>query len=86
MMKHDFNMLTYVESCLCSKFPLHTLMVFDEWKNSYPVVYIITFWNNQNNLSKWMDAIKGKMQQSKPNWKPNTFIVDDVNVEINNLR
>jgi len=33
-----------------------------------------------------MDAIKGKMQQSKPDWKPNTFIVDDVKVEINNLK
>ncbi len=33
-----------------------------------------------------MDAIKGKMQQSKLDWKPNTFIVDDVKVEINNLK
>ncbi len=80
-------MLTYVESCLCSyQFPLYTLMVFDEWKNSCPIVYIITSQNNENNLSKWMDAIKGKMQQSKLDWKPNTFIVDDVKVEINNLK
>ncbi len=61
-------------------------MVFDEWKNSCLVVYIITSWSKQNDLSKWMDVINQKMQKSKPNWKPNAFIVDDVNTEINSLR
>jgi hypothetical protein len=37
-------------------------------------------------MYKWMDAINQKMQQSKPNWKPNAFIVDDANVEINSLK
>jgi hypothetical protein len=28
-----------------------------------------------------MDVIIQKMQESKPDWKPNPFIVDDVDVE-----
>jgi hypothetical protein len=33
-----------------------------------------------------MDAINQKIQESKPNWKPNVFIVDDADVKINSLR
>jgi len=33
-----------------------------------------------------MDAINQIMQDSKPNYKPNAFIVDDVNAKINSLR
>jgi hypothetical protein len=60
-LKHDVNncnMLTHVESCLCSyQFPLYTLMVFDKWKNDCLVAYIITVQNKQKDQSKWMDAI-----------------------------
>jgi hypothetical protein len=86
-MKHDYYMLTHVESyLLSSQFPLYTLMVFDKWKNGCPVVYTITSWSKQNDLSKWMDVINWKMQESKRNWKLNAIIVDDVDVEINSLR
>jgi hypothetical protein len=61
-------------------------MVFDNWKNDYHVVYIVTFQNKQNDMSKWMDVINQKMQGSKLNWKPNAFIVDDVDAKINSLR
>jgi hypothetical protein len=33
-----------------------------------------------------MDVINQKMQESKPNWKPSAFIVDDANAKINNLK
>ncbi len=33
-----------------------------------------------------MDVINQKMQESKPNWKLNVFIVDDANAKINNLK
>jgi len=61
-------------------------MVFDKWRNNYLIVYIITSRNKQNDLSKWMDVINRKIQESKLDWKPNAFIVDDANVEINSLR
>ncbi len=51
-------------------FPLYTMMVFDDWKNDYPVAHIITSWSEQNDLSKWMDVINQKMQGSKLDWKP----------------
>jgi len=55
-------------------------MVFDNWKNDCLVVYINSFWNKQNVLSKWMDVTNQKMQESKLNWKLNAFIVDGVDV------
>jgi hypothetical protein len=61
-------------------------MVFDKWNNGCPIAYTITSWSKQNDLSKWMDAINRKMEESKGNWKLNSFIVDDVDVEINSLR
>jgi hypothetical protein len=39
----------------------------------------------QNDLSKWMDAMNRKMEESKSDWKPNDFIDDAVDVEINSL-
>ncbi len=68
MMKHNCNMLTHVESYLCSyQFPLYTLMAFEEWKNSCLIAYVITFWSKQKDLSKSMDVINRKMQESKLN-------------------
>jgi hypothetical protein len=32
-----------------------------------------------------MDVINRMMQESKPNWKPNAFIVDDDDAKINSL-
>jgi hypothetical protein len=61
-------------------------MVFDGWKNDFLVRYIIISRSKQNDLSKWMDGINRKMQESKPNWKPNAFIINDVNAEINSLK
>jgi hypothetical protein len=61
-------------------FPLYIIMVFDNWKNDCLVVYINSFWNQQNVLSKWMDVTNQKMQESKLNWKLNAFIVDGVDV------
>jgi hypothetical protein len=33
-----------------------------------------------------MDGIIRKLQESKPDWKPNAFIFDDVDAEINILK
>jgi hypothetical protein len=37
-------------------------------------------------MAQWMHAINQKMLEGKPRWQPNTFIVDDVDVEINNMK
>jgi hypothetical protein len=63
--------------------PLYTMVMFDDWKNGCLVTYIITSWNKQNDLSKWVDFINQKMQESKPDRKSNAFVVD---VKINSLR
>jgi hypothetical protein len=58
----------------------------DVWLEEWLSSYIITSQNKQNDLSKWMDAINWKMKESKPDWKLDAFIVDDVNAKINSLR
>jgi len=68
------------------QFSLYTMMVFDEWYNGVPMVYIITSSYKQHDLALWMDALNKSLVMLKNNWHPNAFIVNDVKVEINNIR
>jgi hypothetical protein len=56
------------------------------WLEELLSSYVITSQNKQNDSYRWMDAINRKMQESKPYWKSNAFIVDDVDAKINSLR
>jgi hypothetical protein len=65
------------------QFPLYTLMVFDKWQNGVPIAFIITKQSKQIDLSPWMTELKRKAMAASPEWRPNAFIVDDVQAEIN---
>ncbi len=71
---------------ILDQFPLYTLMVFDNWRNGIPVAYIVTSRSKQVDLSPWLKAIRKRMTDTKPEWKPNAFVVDDAQAEINALR
>jgi hypothetical protein len=89
LLKHDETWLKIVETCSNKVMFILVSIVYNDdvwWLEEWLSTYVITSRNKQNDLSKWMDAINRKMQKSKPNWKSNAFIVDDVNVEINSLR
>jgi hypothetical protein len=69
-----------------SQFPLFTMMVFDEWQNGVPVAFVITARQKQSDLAPWMQKVKEKMQVAKAEWRPNAFVLDDADNEINSLR
>jgi len=61
-------------------------MVFDKWYNGVPVAFILTSCSDQDDLILWMRALDSSMKRENPNWRPNAFIVDCAQGEINNLR
>ncbi|KAG0618725.1 hypothetical protein M758_4G088100 [Ceratodon purpureus] len=65
------------------KFPLYTLMVFDEWHNGVPVAFVLTSKCAEVNLTPWMRALNERMVEEKPDWEPAAFIVDCAQGEIN---
>jgi hypothetical protein len=67
------------------QFPLYTLMVFDKWRNGVPIAFIITKQNKQIDLLPWMTELKKKVVAASPEWRPNAFMVDDAQVEINTI-
>jgi hypothetical protein len=95
-MKHDeiclktcCNMFEIVETCSNMVMFILVFIVYNDdvwWLKEWMFNYVITFRNKQKDMSKWMDAINRKMQESKPDWKSNAFIVDDVDAKINSLR
>ncbi len=85
MLKHDGKMLNHVE--IWFMFILVSTVYHDGvWQLEKQLSYCVhvTFQNKQNDMSKWMDVINQKMQGL--DWKPNAFIVDDVDAKINSLR
>jgi hypothetical protein len=89
LLKHDETCFKIVETCSnMVMFKLVSIVYNDDvwWLEEWLSTYVITSRNKQNDLSKWMDVINRKMQESKLDWKSNAFIIDDVNVEFNSLR
>jgi hypothetical protein len=89
LLKHAATCLKIVETCSNMVMFILVSIVYNDdvwWLKEWLFNYIITFQNKQNDMSKWIDAINRTMQESKPDWKSNAFIVDDVDAEINSLR
>jgi hypothetical protein len=62
------------------------MMVFDEWRNGVPVAFVIAAKSKQTDLAPWMRALKEKLAQIRPDWRPSAFVLDDADNEINSLR
>jgi len=68
------------------QYPLYTLMVFDKWRNGVPVAFIVTQRSKESDISPWLGALRVKLVSKMPQWRPNAFIVDDAQAEINALK
>jgi hypothetical protein len=62
---------------------LYTVMVFDEWHNGVPVVYVITSRCQEEDILAWLSKLRDRVIGLKPEWMPNAVIVDCVQVELN---
>ncbi len=74
-------MMKHVETCSNMVMFILVSIVYNDhvwWLEKWLSSYVITSQNKQKDLSKWMNAINWKMQDSKPDWRSNAFIVDDV--------
>ena len=61
-------------------------MVFDSFSNDIHVTWIITRNVKASDMTIWLNAINKKMKRLDSGWKPNAFIVDNVDAEINVIR
>ena len=61
-------------------------MVFDSFSNGIPVAWIITSSAKASDMTIGLDAINEKMKRLDIEWKPNVFIVDNADAEINAIR
>lgn len=62
------------------------LIVFDEWYNGVPIVYIIACSCKLDNMQPWMHVINDHLWVFKANWHANAFEMDGIRTEINNLK
>jgi hypothetical protein len=70
---------------LVLQFSLYTVMVFNKWRNEVPIAFIIAKRIKQIDLSPWMTELKKKALAISLEWRPNAFIVDDAQAEINTI-
>lgn len=62
------------------------MMVFDDWNNGVLVAYILTSKCAQEDLKPWMRALNALLLREKVDGRPNAFVVDCAQGEINNLQ
>ena len=61
-------------------------MVFDSFSHDTPVTWIITSSAKASDMIIWLNAINEKMKILDIEWKPDDFIVDNANAEINAIK
>ena len=61
-------------------------MVFDSFSNDILVMWIIISSAKISDMTIWLNAINEKIKILDIEWKPNDFIVDNANAEINAIK
>ena len=68
------------------KFYLFTLMIFDDFRNDVPIVWVITSRQKEDDLLQWLMALRAKAITVQPEWCPSCFIVDGAIHERNAIK
>ena len=68
------------------KYPLFSLLVFDDSKNSNPVVWILTSRMTEEDLVMWLQPLRRHLQRDKEDFFPSCFIVDDAYFQRNAIK
>jgi hypothetical protein len=67
----------------CAKYPLYTVIVFDQWQNGIPVAFIVTSMCAEEDILLWLTKLRDRVLEFKPDRHPNAVIVDYAKVELN---
>uniref|UniRef100_A0A0D3GNT6 SWIM-type domain-containing protein n=2 Tax=Oryza barthii TaxID=65489 RepID=A0A0D3GNT6_9ORYZ len=68
------------------KYPVHSLLVFDEQKNAIPVAWIITPNFSHGEAYRWMGALYDRVRTKDPTWQLGGFIIDDPFADVRTIR
>ncbi|XP_062189637.1 uncharacterized protein LOC133892717 isoform X1 [Phragmites australis] len=67
------------------KYPVHSILVFDQQKNAIPVAWIITPDFAHGEIYRWMGALYDRAHTKDPTWQLGGFIIDDPLVDVRTI-
>jgi hypothetical protein len=79
----SLDLMNYNLLAVSVQYPIYTVMVFDEWHNGVPVVYIIMNRCQDEDILVWLTKLRNRVLVVSPSWLPITVIVDCVQAELN---
>ncbi|VAH01931.1 unnamed protein product [Triticum turgidum subsp. durum] len=68
------------------KYPVHSILVFDQQKNAIPVAWIITPNFTHGEIHRWMGALYDRVRTKDPTWQLGGFIIDDPLTDMRTIR
>lgn len=68
------------------QFHFYTVMAFDAHQNGVPVAWVISSSAMEIEVRKWLGAMRDRMLQLNPAWRPTCFLVDDSRAETAAIR
>uniref|UniRef100_A0A0A9E773 SWIM-type domain-containing protein n=1 Tax=Arundo donax TaxID=35708 RepID=A0A0A9E773_ARUDO len=68
------------------KYPVHSILVFDEQKNAIPVAWIVTPNFAHGEIYRWMGALYDRAHTKDPTWQLGGFIIDDPLADVRTIR
>ncbi|KAF8677907.1 hypothetical protein HU200_046392 [Digitaria exilis] len=68
------------------KYPVHSILVFDNQRNAIPVAWIITPNFSHGEIYKWMGALYDRAHAKDPTWQLGGFIIDDPLADVRTIR
>ncbi|CAN6194479.1 unnamed protein product [Urochloa humidicola] len=68
------------------KYPVHSILVFDQEKNAIPVAWIITPSFAHGEIYKWIGVRYDRAHTKDPIWQLGGFIIDDPLADVRTIR
>ena len=65
------------------QYPLYTVMVFDDWRNGIPIVYLVISCTQEHGLILVLQSLHDRVTRLRENWHPSSIVVDNAHAEIN---
>jgi hypothetical protein len=68
------------------KYPLFSLLVFDDWTNGIYVAWVFTSRMIEEDPVMWLEPLRMHLQQYREDFLPSCFIVDDADYQMNAIK